>query len=142
MLDAMESKQPKDQTPRVDERALRLEYRELDDAALVAEYLAGRRIAFQELVEHTLLNVDRENNAVGSDPVGQMERVEAVPAPDIGDNIAVSESHDLKNSVRRLRFLTRLHEQYVRIFRGQYSSGDAFLRLLCAGDGCNCNEGK
>ncbi len=57
MLDAMESKQPKDQTPRVDERALRLEYRELDDAALVAEYLAGRRIAFQELVEryHTRL---------------------------------------------------------------------------------------
>ena len=51
MLDAMKPRQPDGQAPRVDERALRLQLRELDDAALVAEYLDGRRIAFQELVE-------------------------------------------------------------------------------------------
>ena len=57
MIKAMESSRPDRAEPQLDERALRANLRELDDAALVAEYLDGRRHAFHELAEryHTRL---------------------------------------------------------------------------------------
>jgi len=57
MADAIKSRNLAGSEPSRDERALRSNLKELDDAALVAEYLEGRRHAFQELVEryHTRL---------------------------------------------------------------------------------------
>jgi len=57
MINATESRKLDGSESRVDERTLRLKLKELDDAALVAEYLDGRRHAFHELAEryHTRL---------------------------------------------------------------------------------------
>jgi RNA polymerase sigma-70 factor (ECF subfamily) len=57
MANAIESRETAGSEPRVDERTLRANLKELDDAALVAEYLEGRRHAFHELAEryHTRL---------------------------------------------------------------------------------------
>ena len=51
MAYARESTRLTGSEPRVDERTLRADLRELDDAALVAEYLDGRRHAFHVLAE-------------------------------------------------------------------------------------------
>ena len=51
MINATESRKLEGSQARVDERTLRSNLKELDDAALVAEYLDGRRHAFHELVE-------------------------------------------------------------------------------------------
>ena len=57
MVNATESRKLEGSEARVDERTLRSNLKELDDAALVAEYLEGRRHAFHELAEryHTRL---------------------------------------------------------------------------------------
>ncbi len=51
MAYARESTRLTGSEPRVDERTLRADLMELDDAALVAEYLEGRRHAFHVLAE-------------------------------------------------------------------------------------------
>ena len=57
MANAIETRRLEGSEARVDERTLRSNLKELDDAALVAEYLEGRRYAFNELAEryHTRL---------------------------------------------------------------------------------------
>ena len=58
--------------------------------------------SFDKPIEHSLLNIDGKDHAVGGDPFGQLQTVIPKPGADVGDHVAVLELHRAHHDVGTL----------------------------------------